>query len=303
MPVKGDTAQMPAFNMTPGFEYALGALLLFGIGDMIYKRGVAAGAQPHQLLMVQSWVFMPSVALYGLSTGSLTFVAGTAWGVLAGLFMTVGFYNFAHSLKSGPISVNAPVFRLSFVITATLAILMLGESLDAYKIVGITLALAAVWLLLGTPATEDAIGRRENLASLARVLLATASVGIGNVIYKFGLRAGATPGSLIVAQAFVVVTLSTGFAGLKDRRISPSIAALRYAPAAAIVLALAFAFMVESLARGDASVVVPIAQMGFGVTALLGFVFLHERFTARKCAGLVTALAALASFAYGQSSP
>jgi len=225
-------------NMTPSIKYALGALLFFGIGDLIYKRGAAAGAQPHQLLMVQSWVFMPTVAIYGLSTASLLFVAGTAWGALAGLFMMIGFYNFAHSLKSGSISVNAPVFRLSFVITATLAVLLLGEPLDPYKIVGITLALTAVWLLLGASAGKDAGRHHETRSSLLRVLVATTSVGIGNVIYKLGLRAGATPASLIVAQALVVVTLSTALAGAIDRRIRPSAAALRYAPAAAVVLAL-----------------------------------------------------------------
>lgn len=286
--------------MTQGIGYALGALLFFGIGDLIYKRGGAAGAQPHQLLMVQSWVFTPTVVLYGLSTGTLTFVAGTAWGALAGLFVMTGFYNFAHSLKSGSISVNAPIFRLSFVITATLAILLLGEPLSLSKVVGIALALAAVWLLLGAPAKENAVRRQENRSSLLRVLLATVAIGVGNVVYKFGLRTGATPASLIVAQASVVVALSTALAAAKDRRICPSGAVLRYAPAAGIVIAVAFIFLVESLARGDASVVVPVAQMGFGVTALLGFLFMREPFTARKGAGLVAALAALASFAYGQ---
>jgi transporter family protein len=285
--------------MTPGIEYALGAMLFFGIGDLVYKRGAAAGAPPHHFLMVQSWVFMPTVVLYGLFTGSLTFVAGTLWGGLTGLFMLIGFYNFAHSLKSGSISINAPVFRLSFVITVALAVLLLGEPLTPYKIAGIALALAAVWLLLGAPAAEDAAGRRENRSSLVRVLVATAAVGIGNFIYKYGLRAGATPASLIVAQAVVVVPLATAFVGAVDCRIRPSGAALRYAPRAAIMLAFAFVFLVESLARGEASVVVPIAQMGCGVTALLGFLFLREPFTARKGAGLVAALAALASLAYG----
>jgi uncharacterized membrane protein len=132
-----------------------------------------------------------------------------------------------------------------------------------------------------------------------RVLVATVTVGAGNFIYTLGLRAGATPGSLIVAQAAVVVTLATVFVGSVDRRIRPSGAALRYAPRAAVVLAFAFAFMVEGMARAQASVVVPIAQMGFVVTALLGFLFLREPFTARKGAGLVAALAALASLAYG----
>lgn len=284
--------------MTQGIEYALGALLFFGIGDMIYKRGAAAGAPPHHLLMVQSWVFTPTVALYGLLTGSLTFVAGTLWGGLAGLFVLIGFYNFAHSLRSGSISVNAPIFRLSFVITAGLAVMLFGEPLTPSKIAGIALALAAVWLLLGAPVAEDTAGRRESRSSLVRVLVATAAVGIGNVVYKFGLRAGATPASLIVAQAVVVVALSTAFVGAVDHRIRPAGAALRYAPVAAVVLAFAFAFMVESLARGDASVMVPIAQMGFGATAVLGFLFLREPFTARKGAGLVAALAALVSLAY-----
>jgi len=285
--------------MTPGIEYALGAMLFFGLGDLVYKRGAAAGAQPHHFLMVQSWVFAPSVVLYAIWTGSLHFVAGSLWGALAGLFVLVGFYNFAHSLRTGSISINAPVFRLSFVLTAALAILFLGEPLTPYKVAGIALALAAVWLLLGAPVPDDAAGRRESRSSLARVLVATVSVGAGNFIYTLGLRAGATPGSLIVAQAAVVVTLATIFVGVVDRRIQPSGAALRYAPRAAIVLAFAFAFMVEGMARAQASVVVPIAQMGFVVTALLGFLFMREPFTARKGAGLAAALAALASLAYG----
>ncbi len=285
--------------MTPGIGYALGAMLFFGLGDLVYKRGAAAGAQAHHFLMVQSWVFAPSVVLYAAWTGSLNFVAGSLWGALAGLFVLVGFYNFAHSLRTGSISINVPVFRLSFVLTAALAVVLLGEPLTRYKVAGLALALAAAWLLLGAPVPGDAAGRRESRSSLARVLVATVSVGAGNFIYTLGLRAGASPGSLIVAQAAVVVTLATVFTGAVDRRIRPSGAALRHAPRAAIVLALAFAFMVEGMARAEASVAVPIAQMGFVVTALLGFLFLREPFTARKGAGLAAALAALASLAYG----
>jgi drug/metabolite transporter (DMT)-like permease len=285
--------------MTPGIEDALGAMLCFGLADLVYKRGAAAGAPPHHFLMVQSWVFTPAVALYALVTGALHFAAASLWGALAGLFMLVGFYNFAHSLSTGSISINAPVFRLSFVLTAALAVLLLGEPLTPYKVAGIALALAAVWLLLGAPTPEDAAGRRESRSSLVRVLVATVSVGAGNFIYTFGLRAGASPASLIVAQASVVVTLATVFVGVVDRRIRPSPAARRHAPRAAVVLVFAFVFMVEGMARAQASVVVPIAQMGFVVTALLGVLFLREPFSARKGAGLAAALAALSSLAHG----
>ena len=284
--------------MSGGIAYALGALGFFGLGDLIYKRGAAAGAPAHHLLMAQSWVFLPTVALYGLATGTLTFVAGSAWGALAGLFILIGFYNFAHSLATGSISINAPIFRLSFVVTAALAVMLLGEPVTAPKLIGIALALVAVWLLLGGGTSAGApADRRAVRASLVRVLVATVALGIGNVVYKFGLHAGATPASLIVAQAVVVVSLSTLFVALIDRGIRPNRVALRFAPAAALALAAAFALMVESLARGQASVVVPIAQMGFGVTAVLGFVLLREPFSARKGAGLAAALAAMASLA------
>ena len=269
-------------------------MLCFGAGDILYKRAGSAGVRPDHLLMVQSWVFLSAGALYGLATGTLTVVPGTLWGCFTGLFMWLGFYNFAHSLRTGSISVAAPIFRLSFVLTALLAILILHERLTVAKGAGIALALAATWLLLAAPGASS--GPRS---ALVRVLVATVAFGTGNLVYKFGLAAGATPASLIVAQAAVVVTIGTAFVARADGRIRPRGAVLRYAPAAAIVLALAFALMVQSLTLGEASVVVPVAQMGFVVTSVFGFLVMRERVTPRKLAGLAAAVAALASFAAG----
>jgi uncharacterized membrane protein len=131
------------------------------------------------------------------------------------------------------------------------------------------------------------------------VLIATAAVGLGNVVYKYGLRAATTPASIIAAQACLVSVLSTGFTFAIDRRIRPTRPALRFAPFSGILLGLGFVCMVEALARGDASTMVPIAQMGLAVTAIAGFLVLGEAITARKCAGLLAALAALACFAWG----
>ena len=61
---------------------------------------------------------------------------------------------------------------------------------------------------------------------------------------------------------------------------------------------LALVLLFESLARGEASVLVPISQMGFVVTAVFGLVFLREPFTMRKSGGLAFAVAALACLAY-----
>jgi drug/metabolite transporter (DMT)-like permease len=283
--------------MNENVAYALGSMVLYGLADFVYKRGAAAGAQPHQFLMVQTWYFSSLALLYGLASGTLAFGPGALWGALAGVLVVVGYYNFAWSLRHGSISTNATIFRLSFALTAVLAVLILGEPLTAFKLAGLALALIAVWLLLASPAPGKPRADAQNRASLARVLVATVAVGVASFTYKLGLLAGAAPIALVVAQGAVAVTLSTAFAARLDGGIRPSRAALYHAPIAAVLLVTAFVFMAKALQGGEASVVVPIAQMGFVITAVLGFVLLREPFTSRKGAGLIAALAALASLA------
>ena len=180
-----------------------------------------------------------------------------------------------------------------------LAVLVLGEALTARKVSGLALAFAAVWLLLAAPAPGSDAANRERRASLIRVLVATLAVGFASFAYKLGLRQGAAPIALVVAQGAVAVTLATAFAARVDGGIRPSAAAWRHAPVAAVLLVVAFTLLAKGLEHGEASVVVPIAQMGFIVTALLGFVFLREPFTARKGGGLLAATAALVSLGWG----
>lgn len=283
--------------MSESIACALSALILYGLADFVYKRGAAAGAPPHQFLMVQTWFFSSLALLYGLATGTLVFGAGALWGAAAGVLVVVGYYNFAWSLRHGSVSTHATIFRLSFAVTAALAVLLLGEPLTVFKVAGLALALLAVWLLLASPDSAKRSPDPHSRASLSRVLLATVAVGVASFTYKLGLLAGAVPIALVVTQGGVAVTLATAFAARLDHGVRPTRAVLSHAPVAAVLLVAAFIFLAQGLQGGEASVIVPIAQMGFVVTALLGFVFLREPFTLRRGAGLVAALAALASLA------
>jgi drug/metabolite transporter (DMT)-like permease len=283
--------------MTQGIAYALAAMVFYGLADLVYKRAAIVGIPAHHFMMVQTWFFLSFCTLYGLVSGSLVFTSASLWGLAAGVFAFTGFYNFAQSLRGGSVSINAPIFRLSFTVTAALAVVFLGEPLNAYKAAGIGLALLAVWLLLAADAASSPAARHVASASLARVLVATVAVGVANLLYKVGLRAGATPASLLVVQASLVVMMSTSLAASIDRGIRPVRTTWRFAIAASMLLSTAFITLLEGLARGEASVLVPVAQMGFVVTAAVGFLFLRERFTPRKGAGLLIALAALASLA------
>src|SRR5438094_1241697 len=184
--------------MGEGIGYALGAMLLYGVADFVYKRGSAAGAEPHQFLMVQTWFFSSFAILYGFFSGALAINRGALWGAAAGVLVVVGYYNFAWSLKSGAVSTHATIFRMSFAVTVALAVLVLGEPLTAPKLAGVALVLVAVWLLLAAPgAASSDTHREQGRSSLVRVLVATVAVGAASFAYKLGLRDGATPISLV----------------------------------------------------------------------------------------------------------
>jgi len=59
----------------------------------------------------------------------------------------------------------------------------------------------------------------------------------------------------------------------------------------------AFVALMQGLAVGAASILVPVAQMSFVFTALFGAVMFRERLDAKKYAGLGVAVVALALFA------
>lgn len=282
--------------MTGGTDYAFAALVCYGIGDFIYKSAIAAGVKPSYFLMGQAWCFTPLIILYAWITGTLIIAPAAAWGGLAGLFIFVGFYNFLRSLVAGSVSVSAPVFRLNFLITALLAIAVLGEPVRLAMPIALVLALVAIWLLLGGErGKRPEIDRR----ALGAVLIATLAFGIGNFCHTMGVRHGALPETLLTAQACVFVVLSTVFVRVVDGKIAPPAMMWKYTASAAAVLIFAFLFMLHAVAHGPASVLIPIAQMGFVVTAALGIVVLREPLTARKGIGLAAALAALAALAVG----
>lgn len=276
--------------MTEGVELALGTMMFYGLADWVYKRAAASGVQPHHFLLLQACFFAPGIFLYGLTTGTLALGLPFALGMTAGVLVFVALYNFARSLASGAVSIVAPVFRLSFAITVALAVWLLDEPLTGWKLAGLAASLAAVWLLLaGGPASAP----RATLSSVLRVLVATVAMGIVSLIYKLGAIAGGSPATVLTGQASVFLPLATLFALARDRGFHPPPGAWRHGATAAVLLLFGLVMLLAGLARGEASVLVPVAQLSFVVTAGLGFVFLRETLTLRKGCGLAFAIAAL----------
>lgn len=283
--------------MSQPFIYALMAMVCYGLSDFVFKRAAAAGIRANHLLMTQGWFFCPLVILYALATGTLVLDLAALWGSAAGVFIFVGLYFFIRSLATGSVSTNAAIFRLNFIVTVLLVVAFLYEPLTSRKIGGLALALLATWLLLGATTAGEPAKTDARRRSLGQVALATLCFGSSNFFHTIGLRYGAVPETLAVAQAVVFMPLATAVVYFTDGKVRPPIVTFKYGAMSAVILLGATVFLLRGLTNGQASVLVPIAQMGFIVAALLGIVILHERVTARKAFGLAAALAALAMLA------
>jgi drug/metabolite transporter (DMT)-like permease len=283
--------------MNQSIVYAIVAMVCYGVSDFIYKQAAAAGIRADHFLMAQGWLFCPLVIVYALATHTLVLDPAALWGSLAGVFVFIGFFWFIRSLATGSVSTNASIFRLNFIVTVLLVVIWLGEPLTPSKIAGLALALLAIWLLLDAGASADRAPDNARRRSLVLVALATLAFGTSNFFHTMGLRHGAVPETLAVAQAGLFMPLATVVVYVADRKLRPPPVTFKYSAPAAIVLLGATISLLRSVAGGQASVLVPIAQMGFVVAALLGIFILRERVTIRKVTGLVTALAALAALA------
>jgi drug/metabolite transporter (DMT)-like permease len=277
--------------------YAVIAMVCYGLSDFIYKQAASAGIRADHFLMAQGWFFCPLVILYALATHTLVLDPVALWGSLAGVFIFIGFHYFIRSLITGSVSTNASIFRMNFIVTVMLVVILLGEPLTASKIVGLALSLLAAWLLLGAGDNAERTPNEAGRRSLVQVVIATLAFGASNFFHTVGLRHGAVPETLAVAQAALFMPIATVVVYFTDRTLRAPPVTFAYGAAAAIVLLGATIFLLRGVADGQASVLVPIAQMGFIIAALLGIFILCERVTIRKAVGLVSALAALAVLA------
>jgi drug/metabolite transporter (DMT)-like permease len=277
--------------------YAIVAMFCYGLSDFIYKQAASAGIRADHFLMAQGWFFCPLVILYALATHTLVLDPVALWGSLAGVFIFIGFHYFIRSLITGSVSTNASIFRMNFIVTVILVVIFLGEPLTASKIAGLALSLLAAWLLLGAENNAERTPNEAERRSLVQVVIATLAFGTSNFFHTVGLRHGAVPETLAVAQAALFMPVATVAVYFADRTLRAPPATFRYGAAAALTLLGATIFLLRGVADGQASVLVPIAQMGFIIAALLGVFILRERVTIRKVVGLVSALAALAVLA------
>ena len=180
-------------------------MIFQSLGDGVYKRSQNHGAYPELFLVYQSYSF-GITALVLVVAFDVFRSDWLAWkyGPVCGLIGFAAYFCFLTSLKGGQVSVNTMIFRLSFVLTALLAVVFLGEAVTLQKLIGLFTAVLAVLSLTLFPRifskqgiddsskSPSGSGKSIGFAILAMILL-----GLLTFIYKLAASEGVPGPSLI----------------------------------------------------------------------------------------------------------
>jgi drug/metabolite transporter (DMT)-like permease len=280
--------------MSAGVGYALLSLLAAGILDVVYARysgkRVVSGAY---LFGIGGVVIAGQSAILAATRAPVVFDAYAAgFGVFAGAVVMLANALLIESLSRINVSLGSTIYRLNTIAVVGFAVLFLGEALTAPKLAGVVLGVAAAILLY----QHGGRGGDNRLLVAATWLAVVASLlrAAFGILSKIGVVTGTDP-FLFMLYVGVGWTIAALLYGLARRQPAvPLGSVLPYALVSGTLVCLVVTFLLLGLRTGEASIVIPIANMSFVVALLTSAAFGMERLTARKVLAVATAAVAIA---------
>ncbi len=228
---------------------------------------------------------------------SVAFVHVTlVYGSLAGLSSALANLALVVAFRHLDISLGSTIYRLNTIGVIILSVIFLGEALSAAKLSGVTLGIIAVLLLhtYGHPLDKRMLIRFGLFAAIA----ASSLRAIFGVVSKAGLSNGADGDTLLLISAICWTIVGFCSAVKFERRWKPSRREIIYAFAIGLLLYGIVTTLVAALTRGEATIVVPIANMSFIVALLIAAITRMEKLNKRKLLAIILAAIAIASLTY-----
>lgn len=280
--------------MLPRFIiYALLALFLIGVADYVYGRAVRNKILPGTITASQSSIVVPVTWIWAQLDGSYAWTPPAFLGIGAAFFTFIGFWSFMRSVELGEASASTPIYRMSFVVTAMLAVWFLGESITLPKILGLVLTGCAIFLFSDFhPGSFSA----DRLASVLWAVVAMVAVGLVNFIYKLGVSGGVSPIMFLHSQAVFFITTAYIYSFAVQGGPKFSKKGWAHGFATAVCFIFGNTALLAAFREGEATIVSPIIQLSFIVTTILATWRLAEKMTTRKLLGLAAAVGTIVAF-------
>ena len=220
------------------------------------------------------------------------------WGCISGFFSLAGNLMMLDAMRSLDAGVCSTIYRLNLVPVTIGAAVLLGENITCFQYCGILAACIAVCAFIPRKnKAESSVKRNFSWALLIMIGAAFLRAGMG-LSYRYGFLHGAVEKYVVIINSIFWIFGGVLYAFWREKSLLPYskqdwknlvvIGCLSGAFVTGIVITMAL-----MLKLGNASVVLPIAQMSFLVTGALGIWLLKEKLTLNKTIAFICGVAAI----------
>lgn len=217
------------------------------------------------------------------------------WGCISGFFSLAGNIMMLDAMRSLDVGVCSTIYRLNLVPVTVGAALILNENITPIQYVGIAAACLAILAFI--PRNQSEVKRKLGWAFIVMIIASLLRAGMG-LSYRYGFLHGASEKYVVVINSLFWIFGGVLYAFWRERHLMPYnkqdwknlffLGGLSGALVTGIVITMAL-----MLKLGNASVVLPIAQMSFLVTGALGIWLFKERLTLSKAMAFILGVAAV----------
>jgi drug/metabolite transporter (DMT)-like permease len=213
------------------------------------------------------------------------------WGLISGGVLLCANALLIESLAGINVSLGSTIYRLNTIAVVIFAVVFLNEGLTVAKVTGVGLGVVAVVLLYhrGGRSGNDRLLR----LSVGLVIIAALLRAVFGLLAKVGVTGGTDPFLLMIYIGAGWTAAAVIYASVRRNRTAPGAGVLRYAIMSGTLVCLVASFLLLGLRAGEASVVIPIANMSFIAALLISAAAGMERLTAAKLLAVASAAAAI----------
>jgi len=278
--------------------FALLSLFFAGLLDVVYKRYSrkerSRGTYVFGIGVV--WCMLQTAALAMGEEVLIVDATSIRYGLFAGLCLTLSNLLLLESLTHINISLGSTVYRLNTIGVVVMAFLFLGEALGGIKLLGVGLGIVAVGLLYRPDPTAMSEENRGRFLPFFLMAVAASLLRAGyGVITRGGIVHQADPQTMLLLCALSWIVGGAFYARLREGRLRLTKKKVGYALVSGVLVFLVVDFLMLAVKYGEASIVIPIANMSFVMAMLLSVVLRFEPFSLRKGIAMVVACLAIAT--------
>lgn len=268
--------------MTSAITFALISLAAAGCLDVTFKKFSLKERSRGMFVFGCGVVWLFLQLCYAEVSGTkLRFDETTLWyGLFTGALVALANILLIESLTGLDVSLGSMIYRLNTIGVVLISFFLLSEGLGAHKTLGICVGILGVALLY-----RRGVGAVAPVFFILAVGAATFRALYG-VSTKYALEQGAAAEVMLIIAAVSWVIGGLLYAALRERRVRFTGKKAAYALISGTLCFAVVNTLIEALKLGEASIVVPVANLSFVVSMAISVVLGLETLGVRKYAAI-----------------